>query len=319
MFKRHTEFLTCIESDDLDKIRACLKREKNLTPLHSTTAIFNSLRRKMTQTSRPDAVYDKFLNTLNFSHRNVESGETPLLVACAMGDIAVVHYLLLKGADPNLANKRNQTPIMVAAYFGHHNIVEHLAHLGGDILQQESEDGNTALMIALQQQRIKAAMSLIDLGAKVNTASNDGVTPLMEAVSIDEGMQVVEALIRKGAGVYKHDHTGKTVLMAAIIAENLTAVQVLLKQDARVDSKSKDGTTALMLAAVSSGSILMLKLLLKYGAQMDSRDMNGNTALSLAIRHNRIANAQCLMEHGADATKKNRVSNSEIYNILLWC
>lgn len=306
MLARHTAFLRSLETGDFEKIRSALKNEKHRTIFHSLHSGVRSLHHKYIQPGESDSVYETFLNYVNCSFRNVEHGETALQVASEMGDIAIVHYLLLKGAEPNVTNKINQTAIMFAAYFGHHNIVEHLAHLGGDIHLQESKDGNTALLIALQQKQWKVAMSLIELGAKVNFQNNEGRTPLMEAAKGDEAIDVIQTLLRKGADIYKHDQFGRTALMQCVLSQNIAAMQLLLNLDAHVDSKARDGTTALMLAATSKGSILMLKLLIKYGAKLDSRNINGYTALTLAVIDDRVENAKCLLEHGADATKRNR-------------
>ncbi len=57
-------------------------------------------------------------------------GRTPLMVACVGGNIYAVDYLLLCGAQVNSLDCRNRTPLHLAAWYGHEDIVQLLLEHG---------------------------------------------------------------------------------------------------------------------------------------------------------------------------------------------
>ncbi|MEO8678768.1 MAG: ankyrin repeat domain-containing protein [Vicinamibacterales bacterium] len=64
---------------------------------------------------------------------------TPLMKACAKGDLKAVNDLLAKGADINLPHAQFRiTPIMFAAYFGHLEIVKVLIARGANVVLKDS-------------------------------------------------------------------------------------------------------------------------------------------------------------------------------------
>lgn len=50
---------------------------------------------------------------------DLKKGETPLLLACATGDVELVEMLLEAGADPTIADYTNTTPFDVAKKLHH--------------------------------------------------------------------------------------------------------------------------------------------------------------------------------------------------------
>lgn len=64
---------------------------------------------------------------------------TPLMKACAKGDLKAVNDLLARGADVNYPHAQFRiTPIMVAAYFGHLDIVKVLIEKGANVVLKDS-------------------------------------------------------------------------------------------------------------------------------------------------------------------------------------
>jgi ankyrin repeat protein len=116
-------------------------------------------------------------------------GTTPLIRAAFSGDAAVMRLLLEKGADPKLTLKDGSTALMVAAGVGYRDKftrgteAEALESLkvaldAGLDLSQASTRGETALHGAAGRGADSIVQFLVDHGAKLDTKTKQGLTPL---------------------------------------------------------------------------------------------------------------------------------------------
>jgi len=81
------------------------------------------------------SLYQKFLKTrANDINIYNELGECGLSKACAAGNNDVILTLLQYGANVNLPNMFTKaTPLMIAAYYGHCNVIRILVHNEADV------------------------------------------------------------------------------------------------------------------------------------------------------------------------------------------
>jgi ankyrin repeat protein len=93
-----------------------------------------------------------------------EDGNTALVVAISRSDPEWTGFLMGHGADPNLAAKGGETPLMAAARVGFVDAVETLLGRGAKV-DAANRMGETALIIAVQQRRIPIVRMLLDAGA----------------------------------------------------------------------------------------------------------------------------------------------------------
>ena len=133
-------------------------------------------------------------------------------------------------------------------------------------------------------------------------------TPLYWAV-LQGHIDTVKLLLDRGAEVDKADNNGITPLHWAAKIGYKEMLQLLLNGGARVDTADKQGSTALHRAA-SHFHIHIVKLLLDAGADVDKETKRyGKTTLNLAankdhkFKHYIIKR---LMEGGADPRRKRR-------------
>jgi ankyrin repeat protein len=112
-----------------------------------------------------------------------EAGATPLLRAALCGDLAVVRLLLDHGADPRIATFDNTTPLMVASGVG----------WAEGFTFQYSEDETFELVKLLMEK-----------GARVNDANDDGITALHGA-AYKGANTVVQWLVDRGADLAAKD------------------------------------------------------------------------------------------------------------------
>ena len=102
-------------------------------------------------------------------------------------------------ADPAAVNKSaagGATPLMFAALYGNTASVATLIQRGADV-NAANDDGATALMWGVTD--LEKARLLVEAGANVNAASADARTPLLIAAGIRGAAPVVRLLLDKGA------------------------------------------------------------------------------------------------------------------------
>ena len=216
---------------------------------------------------------------------------TPLHYAAAFGSLESVKLLLEAGADVNVRNAADATPLVLAAPSPQK--VAALLAKGADP-KLATKAGRTALLVAAATpSAAESVKMLLDAGADVNALDQRGGSALMEATNAGRA-DVARLLIERGAKVDIVDGRGSTPLMEAIVAADLDLVKFYLGKGANVNAASTFGgmvkhgpialtkLTPLMLAApFASGD--MVKTLIAAGANVNCQDGRGLTPLMAAI------------------------------------
>jgi len=102
------------------------------------------------------------------------------------------------------------------------------------LVNAKDNDGNTALIIALNRSDEQWTGFLINKGADPNLGGKDGDTPLIVASRVGFE-QAVEWLISSGAKVDGTNRMGETPLIVAVQQHQIPVVRVLLGQGADPD------------------------------------------------------------------------------------
>lgn len=110
--------------------------------------------------------------------RSKDRGETVLHQAVFSYHPDVVQVMIDGGADLNLRNRWDDTPLITAVDRGYEDLVAMLAAHGADLNATRTHDHATALVLALHKGRDDIARILIEAGADVSLADDAGQHPL---------------------------------------------------------------------------------------------------------------------------------------------
>lgn len=164
---------------------------------------------------------------------------------------------------------------------GNHDAVQVFLSCGAD-LEVRDERNWTPLMISSFNGNEEFALLLIKCGAKITAQDKNGYNPLHWA-AFNGYANVVRMLLDKGAEANAQSFFGWTPLMQAATRGHLFACAYLISRGADVNMASNDGWTALHKAA-NNGHTQVVKLLLDKGANQFARYQDGSTPIDLAIK-----------------------------------
>lgn len=211
------------------------------------------------------------------------------VTAIVKRDLDRIAQLLPAVDDVNQCTEDGRTALMLAAGEARHDLVRALLARGAAV-NARNERGGTALMYAATAGDEQSVLLLLARGADVNARARNGWTALTLA-SVRGFDPVVTELLARGADVNPPDIYGWTPLMRAVQAERLAVVRVLLANP-RIDVNAVDesGQSALHHAA-EQGTPEIAKLLLGHGARRDVHDRAGRTPgmIASASGHRELA------------------------------
>ncbi len=286
-----------------------------------------------------EAVLAKGGETLSaaFNPKNVNAkgkdGKTALHIAAdrLMEDQST--RLLASGADPNIKDASNRTPLDLALL--HPDRIEAareaeiLVLKGGtssfadfawfsqaaralDYGNLRYEDGGTPLHQAVAHRQKGFVEFLLARKANPNIRNGAGSAPLHEAVRAG-WLEGAEMLLKGGADPNVRDGFDNSPLHIALPEEGRAGgVALLLKYGADPALKDRNGNTPLHVAIQVGYPIDMIKALIAAKAPLDAQNAAGDAPLHLALRAKRFDYAKALLEAGSDIFLVNGRSESPL-------
>ncbi|XP_025026150.1 ankyrin-2 isoform X8 [Python bivittatus] len=226
-----------------------------------------------------------------------ESGLTPIHVAAFMGHLNIVLLLLQNGASPDVTNIRGETALHMAARAGQVEVVRCLLR-NGALVDARAREEQTPLHIASRLGKTEIVQLLLQHMAHPDAATTNGYTPLH--ISAREGqVDVASVLLEAGAAHSLATKKGFTPLHVAAKYGSLDVAKLLLQRRASADSAGKNGLTPLHVAAHYDNQKVAL-LLLEKGSSPHATAKNGYTPLHIAAKKNQMQIATTLLNYGAE-------------------
>ncbi len=240
-----------------------------------------------------------------------EMGRTPLHLACYGGHMELVKFLLSKGADIETKFANGSTALFWSIPEGHIDIVKLLITKGADI-QAKQNDGTTLLHIAAAFGQTEIAELLIDKGLDPNTKQNEWLTPLVYAV-LRGHRDVVELLLDRGADPNQKNRMGMTALHEVATHGQKEIVMLLLDNGADFNVTDSSDRTPLHLAS-NQGHKDVVELLCKKGANVNQRGGGGDTPLHGAAWKGDKPTVEYLIATDAEINVKNESGDTPLDN-----
>ena len=223
------------------------------------------------------------------------AGTTPLMVAAAFGDAALLRSMLTAGGDPNLRN----------------------------------DAGATALMWAVDD--VEKVRVLLERGADPNARSLHDSTPLLLATGQNASAAVVRVLLQHRAAVParalaaaagRGDLEIVRLLLAAGALDIADAATAALRGNcadcleaiAAVQSLPPLRNALLGLLPPAAGHLDAIQAALRLGADVNARDAQGRTVLMKAVVADQLPAdvVRTLLERGADVTVKTSAGDTAL-------
>jgi ankyrin repeat protein len=199
--------------------------------------------------------------------------------------------------------------LMIAASKGYSKEINRLIKKGADV-NSESNDGVTPLIYAVSNNKAEVVKLLIENGANVNKITSTFETPLLISVK-NQNMEITEVLIRAEADIDFSDEHGATSLHYASIYGNFQMVDLLLYYNESIDKKTEDGTTPLM-AAIMAGYADIADILIQNGANMEARDNEGFTPFLTAALNGDTLLMDMLYKKGVNIYETNNSKHNAL-------
>ncbi len=259
--------------------------------------------------------------------------KTALLTAVEYSDNKTVSLLIKSKANVNHIDNEGNAPIDIAVKMGKTDIVKMLVENGApndltraikyDITDRYKslvassknidaidQNGDTALSVAIHENKIDLVKLILDKGADVNLLSfsnnyNNEYSPLMIAVE-NGNKEIVKLLIKNGADVNLVNSSSMSALMTATDDRHKTAplkieiMKILIHAGANPNLSFIDNETTLDRVW---GNTIASKLLIDNGADVNSIEIfSGFSKLMGAAYSGDTKMVEYLLKHGADYT-----------------
>jgi len=206
----------------------------------------------------------------------------------ATGDISGIENLIKKGKcssiDERTTDTSTQTPLHIACYEGHFNMVYFLLSKGANVKACDAYHW-TPLHCAANKLHLKICSLLLTRGADPNAVNLESTTPLHYIIRgsyIEELIEVLDLMLERGVDLECRSKFGDTPLMQAAGKGLTESARYLIDHHANISSVNNTKQTALHFA-VTSRNIDTILLLLKNGSDINATSDIG-TPLEIATK-----------------------------------
>ncbi|WP_162183658.1 ankyrin repeat domain-containing protein [Wocania ichthyoenteri] len=234
------------------------------------------------------------------------------------GDEKLLPILINKGADVNVVNKDNVTPLVSMVFANSTQGVKVLLDAGAktDIIIPKSYDTPLTLAIrhGVKNKNIQIFDLFLNAKADVNFKNGDGFTPLYASALWGSPVMMAK-LIKAGADPNISNSKTPSPLHSAIIKKDFVLAELLLKAGADINLQILNGETPLARAIKFDPSYLAKNInkLIELGADVNLSNNEKKSPLHLATEKNNLPLVQKLLKAGAKVDYQSPDGTTALY------
>lgn len=248
-------------------------------------------------------------------------GRTPLGSACRNNNLDMIKLLVDSGADINVEDGDDRSPLYLAISTGHtiginKDVLQYLIKKGAKVDNNLMDSLIRILRFSSMEPSLISSVLklLVKGGLDINAKNWCGKSPINQVIELDNS-DVLRSFIKNGADVNTTDSFGVTPILCTINNDDLSSrkdiLKLLIKNGANVDKSYSGGITPLINCVKYSDKINkvfpLIKLLVENGADVNAQDSFGNTALHYAMKNSSDSPSiiKYLIDHGASLDIEN--------------
>ncbi len=292
----------------------CYENAEKLTSAGNCLSAIKNAQRLLIANAMPMRnEYSYFEDSVKTRNPNLrfDDGQTPLHMAAIYGHTAVIRYLLERNAMINAKDMSGATALHNAVRYGKLDIAELLIQNGADVNAQDSIGKTPLLIITPAENRDAMYQLLLDNGASTRVKDLYGDTPLHIATITNMSPAILQRFVLHMADINERNKKGVTPLALAVENNWPEHIKFYAKLDADIHAEDIDGNTPLTLALKNG---LECTRMLISRDNVTTRDSFGNTPLHIAIENNSDPEIlRYMMECGADVNARNRNGDTPLF------
>lgn len=254
--------------------------------------------------------------------RGIDARDAEFLGAISRGDVAAVKKALATGLNPEVRADDGLTALIVAVKNERLEVVRTLLASGANVLTRSGK-GSPPLGFAAQTGNMEIIRHLMEKGAELEARADTGDTPLTSAAKFGR-LDAVRYFLDAGAGIDnpgprdKNKHEATALWVAAVMGK-MDVVKLLLERGAEINAPAHEDTVVMEVAKTDNAE--MLRYLIAHGANIHHRAGQSREALMYAAYNGRVENIRILLAAGAkarqdDLDEANFPPDSEGYKLL---
>ncbi|KAB0793720.1 hypothetical protein PPYR_13340 [Photinus pyralis] len=232
---------------------------------------------------------------------------------CLESETAIINNVNgeVHGAPNSVASQGNSVLHRAASNGEVHQVTDIL----DKYISSRNSAGRSPLDLAVIGGHLNVVVALLSRGAPVNSMDNEGNTALHHAVERGD-VDIISALLSKDADTTIRNKEDETPLNIEIQRENVNVVELLLNGGASVNLADRNGNTPLH-QAVQLGADAIVAAILKKAPNTSLKNKDGQTPLDMAVLSGNLNVVKLLLNAGASPDIPNEYGFNALH-IAAW-